>query len=145
MEKCYHHDYACACELPWVGMKRGHERPEGKLDAAMMEKRHRCDDEKDNSEHPRWKAVAAYAPSAGAKRGYELSEEEVAAESLVQRYKCNYWEDPACAMLLQRCGGRKAKDAAGRNQTDRVIKESDEVLASLNISLPAEAAHRNFT
>ena len=57
-----YYDYADENEPAWVGMKRGHGRPDGKVDAAVTEKRHKCDDGS-------WKAVAAYAPAAGVIRG----------------------------------------------------------------------------
>ncbi|KAM0918839.1 hypothetical protein ACQ4PT_008582 [Festuca glaucescens] len=117
----YSYDYGYATEPVWVDVKRGHEGSQGKLDAAVMEKRCSCDDGEDDD--PRWKNVAAYAPSAGEKRGYEQSEDDAEDD---KRYKCNYWEDPACAALLQARGGRKAKITAILNRVDRLIKETDE-------------------
>ncbi|KAM0822110.1 hypothetical protein ACQ4PT_071719 [Festuca glaucescens] len=125
MENYYSYDYGYATEPVWVGVKRGHEGSEGKLDAAVMEKRYRCDDDEDGD--PRWKHVAAYAPSARAKRGYKQSEDDAEAD---KQYKCNYWEDPACASLLQSRGGRKAKYAAQLNRCDRRMKETDEWCAA---------------
>jgi hypothetical protein len=134
--------YAYASEPVWVGIKRGHEaRSEGKLEAALMEKRYRCDDENGGPEHPRWKHVAAaHAPTAGAKRRYEQPEDDVEAELVDKRYKCNYWEDPACAKLLQLRGGRKAKHAARLNHTYRLIKETDDWCAATL----SEAACKNL-
>ncbi|XBI25237.1 hypothetical protein VPH35_050205 [Triticum aestivum] len=116
---------ADACEPVWVGLKRGHERSDGKLDAAVMEKRHKCDDSS-------WKAVAAYAPAVGAKRSYQRSEDELDPVLIDKRYKGNYWEDPAYAVILRLRGGRKAMDDALDNRVERLIKElEDERAATL--------------
>ncbi|KAE8776056.1 hypothetical protein D1007_51392 [Hordeum vulgare] len=118
----YYDDFAGASEpeSAWVGMKRGHGRSEGKLDAALMEKRHKCGD---NS----WTATAAYAPVLGTTRAYERSEDEFDL-SIDKRYKCNYWEDPAYARILHLKGGSKARDAALTNLTWRYIKDIDDWL-----------------
>ena len=92
-----YYDYADENEPAWVGMKRGHGRSDGKLDAAVTEKRRKCDDGS-------WKAVAAYGPVAGTKRAYVRSEDSFDL-SIDKRYKCNYWEDPAYALILELSGG----------------------------------------
>jgi hypothetical protein len=129
MDSNYYYGSADAGEQALVGMKRGHdhEPSEGKLDAAVMEKRYRYDD----SEDTRWKRIAVYAPLAGTKRGYEQPEDDIEAMLVDKRYKGDFWEDPARARLVQLYGGRKAKQAAQINQAYRVMKETDAWLASV--------------
>ena len=113
-----YYDYGDENEQAWVGAKRSHERSEGKLDAALTEKRHKCGDSS-------WTAAAAYGPVAGTKRAYERSEYEFDL-TIDKRYKCNYWEDPAYALILELSGGSKAMTAALINQSQRTVKELDD-------------------
>ncbi|KAE8792568.1 hypothetical protein D1007_32870 [Hordeum vulgare] len=124
---------ASSSEPAWVGLKRGYERSDGKLDAAVMEKRYKCGD---NS----WKAVAAYAPAAGAKRAYQPSKDEYDPVFIDKRYKGNYWEDPAYAVIIKRRGREKAMDDASNNETDRVLKEC----AEYHAAALRELAHKNL-
>ncbi|KAM3197203.1 hypothetical protein ACQJBY_072710 [Aegilops geniculata] len=112
-----YYDFADESEPAWIGMKRGHGRSDGKLDAAVTEKRRKCDDSS-------WKAVAAYAPVAGTKRACERPEEFDLSTD--KRYKCNYWEDPTNALILELRGGRKSSGAARSNMIWRTIKEIDD-------------------
>ena len=58
------------------------------------------------------------------KRPYERDEFEADRE-MDKMFRCNYWEDPAYAFRLQRCGLLLARFAALRQFSERVNRATD--------------------
>ena len=59
------------------------------------------------------------------KRPYERDEFETADREMDKMFRCNYWEDPAYAFRLQRCGLLLARFAALRQFSERVNRATD--------------------